>query len=94
LDTLHAELHATRGLLPNQQGGGGDQRDSYCGFSLGRCGCGMVSVDDKERFDHYLGQRELLVSKPTTLGDVFSLARATEVRMDDQAVPMASTSAG
>ncbi|GKA73965.1 ty3-gypsy retrotransposon protein, partial [Tanacetum coccineum] len=29
-------------------------------------------------------QRELLVSKPTTLGDAFSLSRVTEARLDDQ----------
>ncbi|GJW15739.1 nucleobase-ascorbate transporter 12 [Tanacetum coccineum] len=29
-------------------------------------------------------QRELLVSKPTSLGDAFSLARVTEARLDDQ----------
>ncbi|GKC18558.1 hypothetical protein Tco_1020708 [Tanacetum coccineum] len=39
-------------------------------------------------------QRELLVSKPTTLGDVFSLARTTEARLDDQAAPVAGMSAG
>ncbi|GKF04412.1 hypothetical protein Tco_0035080 [Tanacetum coccineum] len=38
-------------------------------------------------------QRELIVSKPTTLGDTFSLARITEARLDDQAAPMAGTSA-
>nr|GEV77879.1 prolyl oligopeptidase family protein [Tanacetum cinerariifolium] len=47
-----------------------------------KCGCGMVLVDDKEWFDHYLVQWELLVSKPTTLGDVFSLARITEARFE------------
>ncbi|GJW93030.1 ty3-gypsy retrotransposon protein [Tanacetum coccineum] len=30
-------------------------------------------------------QRELLVSKPTTLGDAFALARVTEARLEDQA---------
>ncbi|GJU34995.1 ty3-gypsy retrotransposon protein, partial [Tanacetum coccineum] len=29
-------------------------------------------------------QRELLVSKPTSLGDAFSLARVTEARLEDQ----------
>ncbi|GKE24938.1 hypothetical protein Tco_1436450 [Tanacetum coccineum] len=29
-------------------------------------------------------QREQLVSKPTSLGDAFSLARVTEARLDDQ----------
>ncbi|GJT16644.1 reverse transcriptase domain-containing protein [Tanacetum coccineum] len=71
-------------------------RVNDCGFSLGRCGCGMVSVDDKERFDHYLGQgRSRIMDRNLKTGvvsikPVFSLARATEVRMDDQAVPMAS----
>ncbi|GKC00564.1 reverse transcriptase domain-containing protein [Tanacetum coccineum] len=32
-------------------------------------------------------QRELLVSKPTTLGNAFSLARITEARLEDQAAP-------
>ncbi|GJV59753.1 hypothetical protein Tco_1465853 [Tanacetum coccineum] len=39
-------------------------------------------------------QRELLVSKPTTLGDVFLLARTIEARFDDQAATVAATSAG
>ncbi|GJR13337.1 retrotransposon-related protein [Tanacetum coccineum] len=39
-------------------------------------------------------QRELLVSKPTALCDVFSLARTTEARMDDQAALVAGMSAG
>nr|GEV13010.1 cytochrome P450 [Tanacetum cinerariifolium] len=39
-------------------------------------------------------QQELLLSKPTTLGDVFSLARIIEARFDDQAAPMAGTSTG
>ncbi|GJX18712.1 O-acyltransferase WSD1-like protein [Tanacetum coccineum] len=39
-------------------------------------------------------QRELLVSKPTIFGDVFSLARIIEARFDDQAAPVAGTSAG
>nr|GEU55170.1 retrotransposon-related protein [Tanacetum cinerariifolium] len=38
-------------------------------------------------------QRELLVSKPTTLGDVFSLARTIEACFDDQAAPVVGTSA-
>ncbi|GKE25536.1 retrotransposon-related protein, partial [Tanacetum coccineum] len=52
----------------------------------------MVSMDDEEWFDHYLGQ--LLVSKPATLGDVFSLARIIEARFDDQAALVAGTLAG
>ncbi|GKC37108.1 hypothetical protein Tco_1049492 [Tanacetum coccineum] len=36
-------------------------------------------------------QRKLLVSKPTTLGDAFSLALITEARLDDQAAPVAGT---
>ena len=32
-------------------------------------------------------QRELLISKPTTLGDAFSLARITEDRLEDQGTP-------
>nr|GEY29933.1 hypothetical protein [Tanacetum cinerariifolium] len=39
-------------------------------------------------------QRELLVSKPTTLGDVFSLARIIEARFDDQAALVAGTLVG
>ncbi|GJU70385.1 E3 ubiquitin ligase PQT3-like protein isoform X1 [Tanacetum coccineum] len=31
-------------------------------------------------------QRELLISKPTSLGDAFSLARVTEARLEDQAL--------
>nr|GEY03185.1 retrotransposable element Tf2 [Tanacetum cinerariifolium] len=36
-------------------------------------------------------QRELLVAKPTTLGDAFALARVTEARFDDQASAMLGT---
>ncbi|GKE06421.1 hypothetical protein Tco_1398439 [Tanacetum coccineum] len=36
-------------------------------------------------------QREFLVSRPTTLGDAFSLALITEAHLDDQAAPVAST---
>nr|GEW56951.1 reverse transcriptase domain-containing protein [Tanacetum cinerariifolium] len=36
-------------------------------------------------------KRELLASKPTTLGDVFSLARITDVRLDDQVAPMTAS---
>ncbi|GJW60088.1 retrotransposon-related protein [Tanacetum coccineum] len=36
-------------------------------------------------------QRELLVSRPTTLGDAFSLALITDARLDDQVAPVAST---
>nr|GEX59733.1 putative reverse transcriptase domain-containing protein [Tanacetum cinerariifolium] len=41
-----------------------------------------------------LGTRELLVSKPTTLGDVFLLARTIKDRFDDQAALVVGTSAG
>ncbi|GJW27112.1 hypothetical protein Tco_0040923 [Tanacetum coccineum] len=58
-------------------------------YALG-CGCRMVSMDGEEWFDHYLGQ-ELIVSRPTTLGDAFSLALITEARLDDQAAPVAGT---
>ncbi|GJW02334.1 hypothetical protein Tco_1561190 [Tanacetum coccineum] len=37
--------------------------------------------------------RGLLVSKSTTLGDVFLLVRTIEARFDDQATPVAGTSA-
>ncbi|GKE69086.1 ty3-gypsy retrotransposon protein, partial [Tanacetum coccineum] len=36
-------------------------------------------------------QREFLVSRPTTLGDAFSLALITEARLDDQAALVAGT---
>ncbi|GJX09473.1 ty3-gypsy retrotransposon protein [Tanacetum coccineum] len=36
-------------------------------------------------------QRELLVAKPTTLGDAFALARVTEARLDDQVASMSVT---
>ncbi|GKA21527.1 reverse transcriptase [Tanacetum coccineum] len=36
-------------------------------------------------------QRELLVVKPTTLGDAFSLARVTKARLDDQAASVSVT---
>ncbi|PWA58030.1 hypothetical protein CTI12_AA406450 [Artemisia annua] len=43
-------------------------------------------------------QRELLVSKPTTLGDAFSLSRVTEARFDDQGmasgIPKVTSSTG
>ncbi|GKA23449.1 hypothetical protein Tco_0709411 [Tanacetum coccineum] len=38
-------------------------------------------------------QHELLVSKPTTLGDAFSLARITEARLEDQSAPAPVTTA-
>ncbi|GKC41200.1 hypothetical protein Tco_1058922 [Tanacetum coccineum] len=38
-------------------------------------------------------QRELLVSKPTTLGDAFSLASITEARLEDQSAPAPVTMA-
>ncbi|GJW16245.1 hypothetical protein Tco_0020378 [Tanacetum coccineum] len=66
---------------------------------LRRCGYRMVSVDDKEWVNYRLGQicrkwlklnlqRELLVSKPTTLSDAFSLALIIKARLDDQAAPV------
>ncbi|GKA81126.1 ty3-gypsy retrotransposon protein [Tanacetum coccineum] len=36
-------------------------------------------------------QQEFLVSRPTTLGDAFSLSLITEARLDDQAAPVAGT---
>ncbi|GKE20425.1 retrotransposon-related protein [Tanacetum coccineum] len=36
-------------------------------------------------------RREFLVSRPTTLGDAFSLSLIIEARLDDQAAPMAGT---
>nr|GEV72106.1 retrotransposon-related protein [Tanacetum cinerariifolium] len=36
-------------------------------------------------------QREFLVSRPTTLGDVFSLALITKARLDNQATPVSGT---
>ncbi|GKA16742.1 hypothetical protein Tco_0696579 [Tanacetum coccineum] len=36
-------------------------------------------------------QWEFLVSRPTTLGDAFSLSLITEARLDDQAAPVAGT---
>ncbi|GKD31046.1 ty3-gypsy retrotransposon protein [Tanacetum coccineum] len=36
-------------------------------------------------------QRELLVSKPTSLGDAFSLARITKARLDDHATIMSTS---
>ncbi|GKC46904.1 ty3-gypsy retrotransposon protein [Tanacetum coccineum] len=38
-------------------------------------------------------QRELLISKPTSLGDAFSLARVTEARMEDQGSTATTTKA-
>ncbi|GJR78740.1 hypothetical protein Tco_0149525 [Tanacetum coccineum] len=36
-------------------------------------------------------QQEFLVSRPTTLGDAFSLSLITEARLDDQAAPVVGT---
>ncbi|GKG62076.1 hypothetical protein Tco_0631980, partial [Tanacetum coccineum] len=36
-------------------------------------------------------QRELLVSKPASLGDAFSLARVTDARLEDQVTLMTSS---
>ncbi|GKA33254.1 hypothetical protein Tco_0719621 [Tanacetum coccineum] len=60
----------------------------------------VTGIPDSLLISYYISglklhlQRELLVSKPTTLGDVFSLARIIEARFDDQAAPVAGTSAG
>nr|GEW70312.1 retrotransposon-related protein [Tanacetum cinerariifolium] len=60
----------------------------------------VMDISDSLFFSYYIYglklhlQRELLVSKPTALGDVFSLARIIEARFDDQAAPVAGTSAG
>nr|GEU76288.1 hypothetical protein [Tanacetum cinerariifolium] len=43
---------------------------------------------------HLEGKRKLLVSKPTTFGDVFSLVQTIDACFDDQATPVAGTSAG
>ncbi|GJU13292.1 hypothetical protein Tco_1135688 [Tanacetum coccineum] len=40
-----------------------------------------------------LGTREFLVSRPTTMGDAFSLSLITKARLDDQAAPVAGTTA-
>nr|GEU37907.1 transposon Ty3-I Gag-Pol polyprotein [Tanacetum cinerariifolium] len=163
LDTLHAELQATRGLMIGRPGGGGDpgllllrsmrldvpkftredpdkwifaikeyfsllntiadQRLRIVGFNLEGATAKWFRwmsrnglITDWDRFVRVLGtnlglpnmktrkrlcqscynlvpsrstnlhiQRKLLVSKPTTLGDVFALARITEARLDDQA---------
>ncbi|PWA64656.1 hypothetical protein CTI12_AA342280 [Artemisia annua] len=101
-EALHAELLATLGQLQGRPGGGGDTRTllprsmhldvpKFSREDPDRCGCGMVSVDDKEWFDYRLGS--LLVSKPTTLGDAFALARITEARLDGQVAALPSTPA-
>ncbi|GJY23155.1 retrotransposon-related protein [Tanacetum coccineum] len=60
----------------------------------------VTDIPDSLLFSFYISgfklhlQRGLLVSKPTTLGDVFVLARTIEARFDDQAAPVAGTSAG
>ncbi|GKC87983.1 hypothetical protein Tco_1148632 [Tanacetum coccineum] len=38
-------------------------------------------------------QREFLISRPTTMGDAFSLSLISEAHLDDQAAPMAGTTA-
>ncbi|GKB12118.1 hypothetical protein Tco_0846041 [Tanacetum coccineum] len=54
----------------------------------------VMDIPDSLFISYYISrlklhlQRELLVSKPTTLGDVFSLIKA---RFDDQAAPVAGT---
>nr|GEZ98735.1 Ty3/gypsy retrotransposon protein [Tanacetum cinerariifolium] len=56
-----------------------------------------TNISDSLLISYYISglklhlQRELLVSKPTTLGDVFSLSLITEARLDDQAAPVAGT---
>nr|GEX26562.1 hypothetical protein [Tanacetum cinerariifolium] len=127
LDTLRAELQATRGLFQNRHGGGGDQ---LLPRSM-RLDVLMFSGDDPERLifaitksakalskllqlgavedyqqefekltnrvtdiqeslliSFYISglklnlQHELLVSRPTTLSDAFSLARVIEARFE------------
>ncbi|GJZ02820.1 hypothetical protein Tco_0520781 [Tanacetum coccineum] len=41
-------------------------------------------ITDWPRFEESVKNRELLVSKPKTLGDAFALARVTEARLEDQ----------
>ncbi|GJV96654.1 ty3-gypsy retrotransposon protein [Tanacetum coccineum] len=146
-DTLRAELQATRGLLQNRQGGGGDQglllprsmRLDVLKFSgddpdrwifaitefmesvKNRFGPSkyedpqgdlskllqLGTIEDYQRefeklmnritdipdsllISFYISglklhlQRELLVPKPTTLGDTLSLARIIEARFEDE----------
>ncbi|GJV95718.1 retrotransposon-related protein [Tanacetum coccineum] len=60
----------------------------------------VMDIPDSLFISYYISglklhlQRDLLVSKPTTLGDVFSLVRIIEAPFDDQAAPVASMSAG
>ncbi|GKC93852.1 hypothetical protein Tco_1159294 [Tanacetum coccineum] len=57
----------------------------------------VMDIPDSLFISYYISglklhlQREFLASKPTTLGDVFSLI---EARFDDQAAPVAGTPAG
>nr|GEX04709.1 prolyl oligopeptidase family protein [Tanacetum cinerariifolium] len=100
-DTLRTELQATQVHLQNRQGGGGDQ-GLLLPWSM-RLDVPKFSRDDPESWilattgyfsllntpaDQRLQIRELLVSEPTTQGDVFALARITEARLDDQASPV------
>nr|GEY47054.1 prolyl oligopeptidase family protein [Tanacetum cinerariifolium] len=143
LDTLRAEFQATRGLLQNRQGGGGDrglllprsmrmdvlkfsgddpdrwifaiteyfslltpadQRLQIVGFNLKGAAAEwfrrmslnclittwdrVTDIPNSLRISFYISglklnlQHELLVSRPTTLGDAFSLARITEARFE------------
>nr|GEW41648.1 hypothetical protein [Tanacetum cinerariifolium] len=100
LDALRAELQVTRRLLQNRQGAGVKKGRSYRGL-CGRTFCGLLVSTSKNHFGplKYEDLREalskllwvrlriinLLVSKPTTLGDAFSLARITRARLEDQA---------
>ncbi|GKA51606.1 hypothetical protein Tco_0744802 [Tanacetum coccineum] len=44
-------------------------------------------------FEKLTNQREFFGSRPTTLGDVFLMARTIKARLDDQAAPVAGTMA-
>ncbi|GJY98960.1 hypothetical protein Tco_0516390 [Tanacetum coccineum] len=95
IDTLRAELQATGGLLQNRQRGGvikarfEESMKNRFRPSKYEDPKGALS-----KMFQLAGVRELLVTKPTILGDVFSLAQTIEARFNDQAAPVEGTSVG
>nr|GEW43065.1 Ty3/gypsy retrotransposon protein [Tanacetum cinerariifolium] len=111
IEALRAELQVATGVLQTWHEGGGDQ-GSLLPRSM-RIDVPKFSGVDPESWLFSINETllclthplincwesELLVSKPTTLGDAFALARVTEARLDDQgmvvvAPNIASTSGG
>ncbi|GJU62370.1 hypothetical protein Tco_1244205 [Tanacetum coccineum] len=80
---LQAELQATKGLIQAGRYGGGGQTASPIPRSMGSTYLRLLISFYVSGLKPAI-QWELLVLKPTSLGDAFSLARVTEARLGDQ----------